>query len=122
MLVMVFGISIDVKLLQPQKAPSSIAVTPPEIVTEVKPLQPEKAQSPMLVTLLGIVIDVKPVQARKALYPMVVYPSSISAVMTDILSNPSSFTILYVKTFSFTTYNILLPIVILFATTLESST
>ena len=50
---------MDVKPLQPAKAPSPILVTELGIVTEVRPLQPKKAYSPILVTEFGIVTDVK---------------------------------------------------------------
>ena len=40
------------------------------MVIEVKPLQPEKALLPMLVTLLGMVMEVKPLQPQKALLSM----------------------------------------------------
>ena len=53
---------MDVKPLQPAKAPSPILVTELGIVTEVRPLQPKKAYSPILVTEFGIVTDVKPLQ------------------------------------------------------------
>jgi len=36
------------------------------IVIEVRPEQPEKAFEPMLVTLFGIVIEVRPEQPEKA--------------------------------------------------------
>ena len=54
MLVTLLGISIEVKLLQPLKAPP-----------------------PMLVTLLGIVTEAKPVQSRKAQPAMDSMPSAI---------------------------------------------
>jgi hypothetical protein len=57
---------MDVKLLQLEKAPSPIDVTPSGIVTDVKLLQPEKAPSPIDVTPSGIVTDVKPMQLWKA--------------------------------------------------------
>ena len=41
-------------------------VTLSGMVIEVKPLQPRKAPSPMLVTLSGMVIEVKPLQPEKA--------------------------------------------------------
>ena len=50
---------MDVKPLQPKKAPSPILVAVLGIVTEVRPLQPKKAYSPILVTEFGIVTDVK---------------------------------------------------------------
>ena len=48
------------------KAPSPILVTVFGIVIEVKLLQPEKAKSRIIVTELGFVIDCKPLQLRKA--------------------------------------------------------
>ena len=56
----------DVKLVQPEKAPHPMLVTPFPMVTDVKPLQPSKAYHPMLVTLSGMVMDVKPAQSSKA--------------------------------------------------------
>ena len=44
------------------KAHSPILVTEFGIVIDVKPLQLEKAELPILVTEFGIVIDVKPLQ------------------------------------------------------------
>ena len=41
------------------------------IVIEVRPVQREKAECPILVTLFGIVIEVSPVP-RKAAYPILV--------------------------------------------------
>ena len=42
------------------------------IVIDVKPLQPEKALFPILVTELGIVTEVRPLQSSKARYPILV--------------------------------------------------
>jgi hypothetical protein len=71
-LVTVFGISTDVKLV-PENTESPINVTF-EIGSNVNDVKPEPANAPvsMLVTELGIVIDDKPVQLRNARYPIVV--------------------------------------------------
>ena len=53
---------IDVRLLQPGKAPSPILVTELGIVTEVRLLHSQKALSPILVTEFGIVTDVNLLQ------------------------------------------------------------
>ena len=59
--VTLLGISMEVKLLQPEKAPLPMDVTLLGIVTEVKPLHPEKALLPMDVALLGIIVFLHPV-------------------------------------------------------------
>ena len=51
---------IEVRLVQPLKAPYSILVTELGIVTEVRLEQPSKALSPILVTEFGIVTEVRP--------------------------------------------------------------
>ena len=63
---------IEVKPLQPEKAPTPILVTELGIVIEVKPLQPEKALPPILVTELGIVIEIKLLHSEKVPRSMLV--------------------------------------------------
>ena len=47
---MLFGMTTDSILLQPEKALIPILVTLLGMITEVSPLQPEKAYAPILVT------------------------------------------------------------------------
>ena len=51
---------MEVRPLQPWKAPISMIVTLLGIVIEVSPLQPQKAQPPIFHTLLGIVVFLHP--------------------------------------------------------------
>ena len=60
--VTLFGISIEVKPVQPSKASFSMLVTQLGISTDVKPMQLEKAPLPMLFTPLPNITDVNPVQ------------------------------------------------------------
>ena len=70
-LVILFGIVIEVIPVQPAKAPVPILASQlTGIEIEVSPLQPEKAPYPILVTLLGIAIDVSPLQ-RAYLQPII---------------------------------------------------
>ena len=50
---------------------------------EVRPVQPEKAPSPIDVTLLGIVTDVRPVQLEKA--PLSVIDVTPFEISTDLM-------------------------------------
>ncbi len=61
MLVTLFGIAIDVRLLAPKKAddPMLFSFEPSSNVTDTNELAPEKAYDPMLVTLFGITILVR---------------------------------------------------------------
>ncbi len=52
--VILSGIIIDDRLVQSEKAPAPISMTPSDMVTEVKLVQPLKAPSPIDLTLLGI--------------------------------------------------------------------
>ena len=69
MLVTDFGILIDVRELQPEKAELPMLVTEFGILMEVKELQPKKAPDSMLVTELGILMEVKELQRQ---YPLIV--------------------------------------------------
>ena len=104
MLVTLFGITIDVRLLAPKKAydPMLISRAPssnvifckpeywkaydPMLVTlfgitiDVRLLAPLKAESPMLVTLFGITIDVRLLAKVKAEFPMLVASVMITSV------------------------------------------
>ena len=60
MSVTLFGMVIEVRLLQPVKAKLPILVTLLGIVIEVRLLQPEKAVNPMLVTLCGMIVFLQP--------------------------------------------------------------
>ena len=60
MLVTLFGMVMEVRLVQPRKALLPMLVTLFGMVTEVRPLQPEKAEPPMLVTLPGMVVFLQP--------------------------------------------------------------
>ena len=57
--VTLFGIVIEVKALQPEKAHLPIELRLLDIVTEVRLVHIPKASSPIEVTLFGIVIEVK---------------------------------------------------------------
>ena len=63
-LVTELGSVIDVRLVQPEKAPPPILVTELGIVIDVRLVQPEKVPSPIFVTELGIVIDVRLVHSQ----------------------------------------------------------
>ena len=52
MLVTLFGISIDVRFVQPENAAFPMLVTPSGISIDVRPVQPWKASSPIFVTKL----------------------------------------------------------------------
>ena len=60
MLVTLFGISIEVSPVQPEKASQPMLVTLFGISIEVSPVQPLKAYQPMLVTLFGITVFLHP--------------------------------------------------------------
>ena len=68
---------IDMRLMQPAKAPSPISVTELGIVTEVRFEQPEKAH-PILVTELGIVIEVAHIRHPTTSFPLSNKPSFCS--------------------------------------------
>ena len=57
MVVTLFGMVTEVRLVQVEKASFPMVVTLLGMVTEVRLLQPEKATFPMLVTLFGMVTD-----------------------------------------------------------------
>ena len=63
---------IEVRRLQPEKAPSPIVVTEFGIVTEVREEQPLKASLPIVMRELGKVTEIKELQLRKASSPIVV--------------------------------------------------
>ena len=68
--VLPFSTTIELKF-EPPTVPS-IYVTLAGIVMEVRPLQPQKAPPPMLVTLFGIVMEVRLEQPENAYFPMLV--------------------------------------------------
>ena len=72
MLVTLFGMVMEVRLVQPSKAWLPMLVTFLGIVIEVRPLQLLKAAAPMPVTLSGIKMEVRSVQLEKAEEPMLV--------------------------------------------------
>jgi len=87
-LVTELGIVTDVKLMHAPKATFPILVTDFGIVTEVKLMQSLKALTPILVTELGIVIDVKPEQPVKTHCPIIVTEFGI---VTDVkLEHPAN--------------------------------
>ena len=54
------GMSMEVRLVQSQKAYSPMLVTLEGMVMEVKPEQPQKAHPPILVTLEGMIVFLQP--------------------------------------------------------------
>ena len=82
MYVIVLGKETDVKLLQSEKVPHQIEVTPSGIVTEIRLLQPIKAPVSIAVTPYGIITEIRLLQFAKAYLPIastdegiVTYPS-----------------------------------------------
>ena len=79
--VMLLWMVIEVSLLQPENAKSSMLLTLSGMVTDVRPKQPENAEDPMLVTLFGMVTDVSPLQRKNAASPMLV---TLFGMVTDV--------------------------------------
>ena len=85
-----FGIEMEVKATQFEKAPLSISVTLDGILMVVKAAQPEKAFSPILMTLLGISIDVISFELQKAksLISFTVYVSPSYTILEGMIMWP----------------------------------
>ena len=66
------NVFVVVSIIALQLLRLSYFVFPFSTTMEVTLLQPEKAYCPMLVTLLGMVMEVKLLQYKKAAYPMLV--------------------------------------------------
>ena len=81
---MLFGITIEVRLLQLLKVPFLILVTLLGIIIAVR-AHCAKASSPIFVTLLGIAIEEKE-QPAKATSPMPFIPSSIVVFLHPAMS------------------------------------
>ena len=80
-----FNDVIEVRLVQPLRAPYSILVTELPIVIEVRPVQLRKDRFPMLVTESGIVTEVRLVQPLKARFPIVVTELGIITLLPIIV-------------------------------------
>ena len=78
MLITLFGMVTEVKLLQLAKAHLPILFPLLGIVIEVKPV-PENAPVPMLVTELGMVTEVNPIQPAK---PVIL--ATLSGISTEV--------------------------------------
>jgi len=72
MLLVLFLIVIDPRLLQPAKALSHIVFTPLPPFIDVSFVQPANAPVPMYVTLLPILTDLSPVSFPNAFFDMLV--------------------------------------------------
>ena len=82
------GMTIEVRLEQPEKAPPPMLVTLEGILMEVRLEQPLKALFPMLVTLEGILMEVRLERPLKAYSPMAVTPEGMTVFLQAAISLP----------------------------------